>query len=58
MRRILYCSQATHDPTPDELVALLELSRHNNGASGISGMLLYSSQSFLQVLDGESAALD
>ena len=57
MKRIIYCSQATHDVSPDELVELLELSRRNNLAAGLSGMLLYSSQSFLQVLEGEPKAL-
>jgi hypothetical protein len=57
MKRIIYCSQATTDVSPDELVALLELSRANNERAGLSGMLLYSSQSFLQVLEGEEEAL-
>ena len=57
MRRIIYCSQATHDMSPGELVALLELSRANNGPAGLSGMLLFSSQSFLQVLEGDAAAV-
>ena len=42
---------------PEELVALLELSRGNNERAGLSGMLLYSSQSFLQVLEGEEGPL-
>ena len=58
MKRVIYCSQATHDVSPEELVALLEVSRRNNEAVGLSGMLLYSSQSFLQVLEGEPAALE
>ena len=58
MKRIIYCSQATNDLSPEELVALLELSRANNEAAGLSGMLLYSSESFLQVLEGEPAALE
>lgn len=57
MKRIVYCSQATHDFSPDELVALLEVSRRNNQRSELSGMLLYSSQSFLQVLEGSPKAL-
>lgn len=57
MKRIIYCSQATSDVSPDELVALLELSRRNNERVGLSGMLLYCSQSFLQVLEGEPEAL-
>jgi len=58
VRRIIYCSQASSDISPDELVALLELSRLNNSRDGLSGMLLYCSQSFLQVLEGDSATLD
>jgi len=57
VRRILYCSQATQDVSPDELVALLEHARRNNEAAGLSGMLLYCSQSFLQVLEGEPVRL-
>lgn len=57
MKRIIYCSQSTADVSPDELVALLELSRRNNERAGLSGMLLYCSQSFLQVLEGDQDAL-
>lgn len=57
MKRIIYCSQATYDISPDELVALLASSRGNNARAGLSGMLLYSSQSFLQVLEGDPEAL-
>ncbi len=58
VRRLIYCSQATHDIAPEELVALLELARASNERAGLRGMLLYCSQSFLQLLEGESAALD
>lgn len=57
MRRIIYCSQATYDVAPDELLALLDVCRRNNEKSGLSGMLLYSNQSFLQVLEGDPDAL-
>ena len=57
MKRIIYCSQATHDMAPDELVELLELARRNNGELGLSGMLLYTSQSFLQMLEGDEGSL-
>ena len=57
MRRVIYCSQSTVDFTPDELIELLEVSRKNNAAVGLSGMLLYSSQSFLQVIEGPEEAL-
>ena len=58
MRRIIYCSQATTDVAPEELIALLDLSRRNNERDGLTGMLLYCSQSFLQVLEGDTTAID
>jgi hypothetical protein len=58
MRRMIYCSQASGDFNPEELISLLELAREKNRASGLTGMLLYSSQSFLQMLEGDPAALE
>lgn len=58
MHRIIYCSQATSDLSGDELIELLDLARTRNDAVGLTGMLLYSSQSFLQVLEGVRQALD
>ena len=57
MKRIIYASQATTDFSPEELVTLLELARRRNGDSGLTGMLLYCSESFLQVLEGDEATL-
>jgi hypothetical protein len=57
MRRLIYASQAVHDMGPDELVAVLEASRANNAGDGLSGMLIYSGQSFLQMLEGEDDAV-
>ncbi len=57
MKRIIYCSQATYDLAPEELVTLLEVSRRNNETTGLSGMLLYTNQSFLQLLEGDAVAL-
>lgn len=58
MKRIIYCSQATHDFSPEELVTLLEVARGLNERVGLSGMLLYSNQSFLQMLEGDEDALE
>ena len=58
IKRIIYCSRASWDISPDELVELLSVSRRNNEAAGLSGMLLYTSQSFLQVLEGDAAQLE
>jgi hypothetical protein len=57
MRRLIYGSQATQDLSPDDLVDLLARARASNEKAGLSGMLLYSSQSFLQLLEGDEAAL-
>jgi hypothetical protein len=53
VRRIIYCSQATADLSPDELVGLLTQARENNQRAGLTGMLIYCSESFLQMLEGE-----
>ena len=58
MKRLIYCSQATHDFGPEELVELLEQARGRNMGDGLSGMLLYCSQSFLQMLEGDDEAVD
>ena len=57
MQRIIYLS-SSRDPMPDaDIAALLAVSRRNNTAAGITGLLLYHEQSFLQVLEGEEPAL-
>jgi hypothetical protein len=58
MKRLIYCSQATHDFSPEELVELLSSARDLNIRAGLSGMLLYCSQSFLQMLEGDADALE
>jgi hypothetical protein len=58
MNRVIYCSQASHDLSPDELVRLLEKARSSNESTGLSGMLIYCGQSFLQMLEGEADALE
>ena len=57
MKRIIYCSRSDIDFSPEELVELLELARERNAQAGVSGMLLYSNQSFLQLLEGDPEAL-
>lgn len=57
MKRVVYCSQATFDLGPEQLMTLLEVARRHNTRAGLSGLLLYSSQSFLQVLEGDGPAL-
>jgi hypothetical protein len=57
VKRIIYCSRASYDFAPEELISLLKTSRANNERAGLSGMLLYCGQSFLQLLEGDGQAL-
>ena len=54
---LVYASIANHDFSSEELLELLAISRRNNEKSGITGMLLYKDRRFLQVLEGEEAAV-
>jgi len=52
MVHIIYASAATKPFTRGNLMDLLKVVRSRNSAAAISGMLLYHSGSFLQVLEG------
>jgi len=54
--RLAYLSSACR-PAPEDLEAILAASRRNNDAEGITGMLLFDSDVFLQVLEGARAAV-
>jgi len=56
--QIVYMSKATGDVDDVELEELLKTSVRNNAAQNISGMLLYTKGSFLQLLEGEVSAVD
>jgi hypothetical protein len=58
MKRIIYGSQATEDFSPEQLIELLASVRASNVRAGLSGMLLYCGRSFLQLLEGDEAALE
>lgn len=55
--QLVYESRATDPMRPDDLRALMKTSRANNKRLGITGLLLYKSSRFLQVLEGDSAAV-
>ncbi len=57
MKRIIYSSQAAYDVAPGDLVKLLEVAQYNNERLGVTGMLLYCNNSFLQVLEGDPKAV-
>jgi Sensors of blue-light using FAD len=52
LRQLVYISSATSPFSDAELERLLGAARSNNARNGISGVLLYDDQSFLQILEG------
>lgn len=54
---LVYISSATKLFTEAELLELLEKARANNQRDGITGMLLYSNGNFIQVIEGDEAAV-
>lgn len=49
---LIYISSATSWPTDDDLTALLEQARTKNARLDITGMLVYSNATYMQVLEG------
>ncbi len=64
MHYIVYVSEAKTHMTESELAGLLAISRHNNEAVGVTGLLIYKYSpdlnhgSFLQLLEGEKDAVE
>jgi hypothetical protein len=53
LHEIIYVSLATHEMKQAELLALLDQARVHNEAHGITALLMYHRQEFLQLLEGE-----
>lgn len=53
MYNLLYTSNSTIEANHDILNQILQTARANNQQLGITGMLLYSEGSFVQLLEGE-----
>lgn len=58
MIQVSYLSRATAPMSSEQLLSLLLQSRRNNAARGITGMLLYGNDTFLQVIEGEDSVVD
>lgn len=56
--QIVYGSSTPHVLTQDELVGILRVSRQNNAAVGVTGVLVYSDGNVMQVLEGPAPAVD
>lgn len=57
MLQIIYASSASQPLDDEELQALFEVSKRNNEAAGVTGLLLYKDGNFLQLLEGEKNAV-
>lgn len=58
MIEVAYLSSAKPSFRESDLEAILEASRRNNERTGLTGLLLYGSGSFLQLLEGDKEAVD
>ena len=58
MLTIVYASRAVRTLTETDLSRLLTGAQARNRSDGITGMLLYAQDSFLQQLEGEDAAVE
>ena len=50
--RLMYASRMAKTCSPADLQDILEVSRKNNAAMGVTGALLYSVRGFLQCMEG------
>lgn len=55
--RLMYVSKAAGELGSEAMDSLLETTRYNNARRGITGMLLFTSGSFIQLLEGPEEAV-
>lgn len=58
MIQLTYISIPTRPMSNEDLMGILNPSRLNNACLGVSGMLLYTGEAFIQVLEGEEKVVD
>ncbi|WP_324680062.1 BLUF domain-containing protein [Hymenobacter sp. GOD-10R] len=58
MHQIIYMSTASWSMTDAELAQLLRQAQQGNERGGITGALVYSNGQFMQIMEGEQAALE
>ncbi|WP_140633529.1 BLUF domain-containing protein [Methylibium rhizosphaerae] len=56
--RLLYASRAAQPVTPESIESILAQSRAHNPALGLTGILCWSGESFMQVLEGGRDAVN
>ena len=55
---LVYVSAATKKFSKEELLALLSTFKRNNESKGITGLLLYCEEQFIQVLEGPRSTVE
>ena len=58
MHQITYISTARSGTTERDVAAILDASRRNNRRDGVTGLLVSDGTRFLQVLEGDEAAVE
>lgn len=58
MKQLAYVSTAVQLMTDSELIDILKVARSRNAKNDVTGVLLYSDGTFIQVLEGEPANID
>ena len=58
INQLVYISQATRKMSPEDLSAIQEKAKTNNGPIDVTGNLFYNGGWFLQVLEGPASTLD
>ena len=58
MIHIIYMSSRTIEFPPEQLQSLLKVSFGNNTRLGVTGILVYKGGNFLQLIEGDEAAVD
>lgn len=58
MLQVSYVSRSNEPMSAERLLQLLLQCRENNAAIGVTGMLLYANQTFLQVIEGEDEVVN
>jgi hypothetical protein len=58
LNQLIYVSSATRKLDESDLAKILESAVRNNSVNDVTGMLLYASGNFLQVLEGAEAAVN
>jgi hypothetical protein len=57
LARLIYVSEAAAALNPDDVERILQRARQKNRLHDVSGMLLFDSKAFLQVIEGDALAL-